>query len=227
MLCDGIEYQINDYINEINEKIKKIEDNFIDLLDENNYDCCSNCENNLNEYFCENCHKNLCQNCYHFHEGHKIESLKEYKVKYNDLVFKIRNILRSYIIPIKEEENIGDEKNLDNKKENKDNNDILLIYDIISFDYNNYFHYKNIEQILSYCLENYSMVQKSNNYNGKGKIIFYNGNYYIGQFKNGLRNGKGTEYYKNGNIKYEGDFIDGIREGNGKYIYENGSYYIG
>ena len=51
--------------------------------------------------------------------------------------------------------------------------------------------------------------------------------YYIGQFKNGLRNGKGKYYYSNGNIKYEGDYINGKAEGNGKYIWKNGEYYIG
>ena len=54
-----------------------------------------------------------------------------------------------------------------------------------------------------------------------------NGEYYIGEFKNGLSNGKGTQYYSNGKIKYEGDFINHKYEGNGKYIYENGKYYIG
>ena len=34
-------------------------------------------------------------------------------------------------------------------------------------------------------------------------------------------------YYSNGNIKYEGDWINHKREGNGKYIYKNGNYYIG
>ena len=47
------------------------------------------------------------------------------------------------------------------------------------------------------------------------------GNYYIGQWKNGLRNGKGIEYYANGNIKYDGDWINDKREGNGKYYYKN------
>ena len=47
------------------------------------------------------------------------------------------------------------------------------------------------------------------------------------KYKNGLRNGKGTEYYSNGKIKYEGDYINDKREGNGKYIYENGEYYLG
>ena len=39
-------------------------------------------------------------------------------------------------------------------------------------------------------------------------IFLKNGYYYIGQFKDDLKNGKGIEYYKNGNIKYEGDFIN-------------------
>ena len=34
-----------------------------------------------------------------------------------------------------------------------------------------------------------------------------NGEYYEGQWKNGLMHGKGIEYYKNGDIKYEGYYI--------------------
>ena len=44
---------------------------------------------------------------------------------------------------------------------------------------------------------------------GNGKYIWENGNYYIGQWKNSLRNGKGTMYYSNGKIKHEGDWING------------------
>ena len=43
---------------------------------------------------------------------------------------------------------------------------------------------------------------------GNGKYIWENGEYYIGQFKNDLRNEKGTYYYSNGKIKYEGDWIN-------------------
>ena len=67
----------------------------------------------------------------------------------------------------------------------------------------------------------------SNLTNEKDKIEYENGEYYIGEFKNGLKNGKGILYYKNGNIKYDGYFIDDKFEGNGKYIYEDGKYYIG
>ena len=33
-------------------------------------------------------------------------------------------------------------------------------------------------------------------------------------------------YYSNGNIQYEGDWINDKREGNGKGIWETGEYYI-
>ena len=40
-------------------------------------------------------------------------------------------------------------------------------------------------------------------------------------------NGKGIYYYSNGNIKYEGDWVNDDLEGYGKYICEDGEYYIG
>ena len=48
------------------------------------------------------------------------------------------------------------------------------------------------------------------------------GKYYIGQWKNGLRNGKGTMYYSNGTIKYEGDWVNDKEEGKGIDFYKNG-----
>jgi len=182
MTCDGIEYKIIDYINLINEKIKKIKDindNSNDILDDNNYDICGLCKYNLNEYFCENCNKNICNNCYKNcnEEKHKIQSLEKIKDEFKTNVFIIRNIFNRCIIPIKKEENKIDKKNLDIKEEFKENIDILLIYDIISLNYNNYFHYKNAKNILSYCWENYLSFLKQNNYEGKGKILFYDGRY--------------------------------------------------
>ena len=70
---------------------------------------------------------------------------------------------------------------------------------------------------------------KLNNINKQGEISRYqydDGDYYIGPLLNGLPNGKGKIYYKNGNIHYEGDMINGKREGYGKENYDNG-YYIG
>ena len=61
----------------------------------------------------------------------------------------------------------------------------------------------------------------------KGKYIWEDGKYYLGEFKNNKPNGKGIKYYKNGKIMYEGSFINGKYDGIGKYIYKEGHYFIG
>ena len=149
------------------------------------------------------------------------------EVEFKNIAIFIRINLPVYIIPIKEE-NIINENKPNIEEENIENYDILLIYDIISLDYNNYFHFQNVNNILSYYFDNYSnSLDLDYNFEGKGKRMFPDGGYYIGQFKNTLANGKGIQYNKNGNIIYEGDFVNGKAEGKGKWIYENGSYYIG
>ncbi len=45
-------------------------------------------------------------------------------------------------------------------------------------------------------------------FEGKGKFIYEDGKYYIGQWSDDLLNGKGTLYYTNGKIENEGNFID-------------------
>jgi len=67
-------------------------------------------------------------------------------------------------------------------------------------------------------------------YNGKyinGRYIYDDGQYYVGEYKNNIPNGKGIKYNKNGIKLYEGDFINGKFEGYGKYIWEDGLKYIG
>lgn len=49
---------------------------------------------------------------------------------------------------------------------------------------------------------------------------------YVGNFKNGLINGKGTLYFSNGN-KYSGDFKNQYRDGDGVLNYANGDVYKG
>ena len=50
-------------------------------------------------------------------------------------------------------------------------------------------------------------------------------NKYIGQLLKGTNiiDGKGIEYYENGNKKYEGDFKEGKPNGKGIEYYENGN----
>ena len=56
----------------------------------------------------------------------------------------------------------------------------------------------------------------------KAKTINYaNDDQYLGEIKNGLRNGKGKMTYSNGNI-YSGDWIDDVFHGKGTYLKPNG-----
>ena len=60
---------------------------------------------------------------------------------------------------------------------------------------------------------------------GKGYFHEYysNGNLkFEGNYLNGQRNGKGKEYYKNGRVKFYGEYIDGRRHGSGIKYHYNG-----
>jgi hypothetical protein len=59
-------------------------------------------------------------------------------------------------------------------------------------------------------------------YQGKGTMLFKNGAFLTGDWKNGKLNGKGCNLTVNGNI-YMGPFSDGKREGKGNLIYSDNS----
>ena len=62
--------------------------------------------------------------------------------------------------------------------------------------------------------------------NGKGTYYFDNGDKYVGDFRDGDREGEGIYYYKNGD-KYEGHFKKNRKDGKGTYFYANGDKYVG
>ena len=53
-----------------------------------------------------------------------------------------------------------------------------------------------------------------------------NGDYYIGEFKDGEKNGNGKLVWQDGEV-YEGEFVDGLRSGNGTQLYASGAKYKG
>ena len=57
--------------------------------------------------------------------------------------------------------------------------------------------------------------------------MLFKDHYYIGEFKNGLKNGKGVTFWNNGDPLYEGDYVNDKPEGFGKGYIDNGDYYIG
>ena len=269
MKYDGQETSITSYLKQLKYYIEKMKDpnnNEIDLMDDYKYESCD-C-GKPNKFFCEDCKKNICDKCkdtcYYSNNHIKFRNLEDIKNSIKLKIDNIKKILSSYIRLIKKEEGklnieIKDDDNnkiinnsLENKEKEDNNYDIFLIFIIISTDYNNYFHYKNIEGFENYCKINYfknlyvklgefknkKFINLNETYTGPfikannlefiyrygqnldkgdwinaeseiyGKYIFENGEYYEGKFKNDLRNGQGILYYKNGNIKYEGEFIN-------------------
>lgn len=72
----------------------------------------------------------------------------------------------------------------------------------------------------------YKGADKNKNPHGKGTEYFRNGDVYTGQFHNGKKNGKGVYEKKNYSI-YEGNFKDGRSEDRGKVFYANGNVFEG
>ncbi|CAI2384134.1 unnamed protein product [Moneuplotes crassus] len=62
---------------------------------------------------------------------------------------------------------------------------------------------------------------------GIAKILYSNGEYFSGEVtQGGLKNGKGTYYYSNGD-RYDGQFLNDKRIGNSRLIFDDKSEYIG
>lgn len=62
--------------------------------------------------------------------------------------------------------------------------------------------------------------------NCKGTLTFSNGDKYVGEFRDGKRNGQGTLTFGKGG-RYVGEFRDGTFNGQGALMYPSGSKYVG
>jgi hypothetical protein len=54
-----------------------------------------------------------------------------------------------------------------------------------------------------------------------GTFAFASGNRYVGEFRNGLRNGQGTFTFVNGDM-FVGEYKNGLRHGQGTLTFANG-----
>jgi eukaryotic-like serine/threonine-protein kinase len=77
--------------------------------------------------------------------------------------------------------------------------------------------------------EYYGDLNNKGDLNGKGTMVFNNGNRYDGEFKNGLRNGCGKFSYGEGySVKYYiGEYVNDKYHGLGKIKWKDGSEYRG
>ena len=64
-------------------------------------------------------------------------------------------------------------------------------------------------------------------YHGKGVITYPNGDKYVGEWKDGLRNGQGTIFFNEGNTKYVGEWKDDKFNVQGTITFVDGSKYVG
>ena len=62
--------------------------------------------------------------------------------------------------------------------------------------------------------------------NCQGTATYANGDKYVGEFKDGKRNGQGTYTLASGD-KYVGEYKDGKRNGQGTYTFADGDKYVG
>ncbi|MDC1369137.1 caspase family protein [Cyclobacteriaceae bacterium] len=65
-----------------------------------------------------------------------------------------------------------------------------------------------------------------NCYDGFGKIVYDNGQEYVGEFKNGVSHGYGQTWF-NGGAVYIGEYNNGERHGFGVFDWKNGNRFIG
>ena len=72
----------------------------------------------------------------------------------------------------------------------------------------------------------YSGAFRNGMFNGKGRLVFANGNSYDGQFVNGFIDGFGRFNYYSGH-QYSGDFKKNVKEGRGKMTFANNDVYQG
>jgi hypothetical protein len=62
---------------------------------------------------------------------------------------------------------------------------------------------------------------------GPGRLEWANGDYYEGDFRNGLRHGRGVMVEQTGKRRYEGTWVLSQKDGKGVEVFANGDKYIG
>lgn len=62
---------------------------------------------------------------------------------------------------------------------------------------------------------------------GNGRTTYANKDVYVGEFKKGHRDGKGTYRWAYFGMQYKGEYVEGLRHGKGTMWYTNGVIYDG
>jgi len=240
-------------------KSKHDKNHIIRKYDDKNYICKKHNES-FNKY-CKVCKENICIICENDHNNHNIIDFGKMIPKKDELIkgmedlqleidkFKnkieiIKEIFNRIINMMKKYYEINSNiiNNYDISKRNytqllnlnniKNNNENLIkeLNNVINDDFDEIFKF-SIDKYYNENGEKYIGEMKDGMKNGKG-ILFYNKNdaykriRYEGYFKNDKFEGKGIMYYKD-NERYVGDFKNDKFEGKGIMYYKDGDRYEG
>ena len=188
---------------------------------------------------CNKCNKDICIYCEEEHNDHETLDFRTILIDKKELVNTNENLkivldkFKNKINTIKE---IFDKMVIILDDYYKINNDIINNYNINKRNYNILKTLNNLK------IDNEKVIKDLTNVINSDNILdlyefsfnnFYNNNgeRYIGEFKKGLKDGKGILFYdkndENNRKKYEGDFKNDKREGKGIMYWNNGNRYEG
>ena len=201
--------------------------------EDKNYICKKHNESYIQ--YCEKCEENLCFICEKEHDNHDIYYLGEIFISKDELEKSIKNlkiVIDKFKFKVKVMKEVLDKMANILDIYYKINNDIARNYNINKRNY--------IKLINLNCLKdnNNKIIKDLTNAINSDKIYeysiaqFYNdyGQKYIGEIKNGIKEGKGVLYFNkkdNREFKrYEGEFKDDTFNGNGLFFRNNDSIYI-
>ena len=215
--------------------------------DDKNYHCKKHKDAFI--FFCKDCQMNLCFLCKNEHNNHNIVDLgsifpnKEELLKSMKSLEKLINKFKNDIEVIK---NIFGKVLNDIKKYYSICNNIVNNYDNDKRNYYKYFNLNEIKRSNNNIINDLNKIINEKKLNCKFNyindiyckiitinktIILENGDKYIGEVVNNLKNGKGTLYFNQNNgcvkNKYEGDWKDDVKEGKGILYWNDGTRYDG
>ena len=186
--------------------------------------------------YCKTCDEDICFICEDDHVGDEIDDLNEMLDNKNEFII-INQDLKETIEKFKCKINIM--KEILNRMIN-----MLEIYYSININFINSYSFNKIncfklQNFITLKTYNEILIQKLDKAIKEDKVYefscrnFYNdnGEKYIGEMKNGVKDGKGILYFNKNNLheekSYEGDFKDDNEEGKGIVIWNNGNRYEG
>ena len=204
--------------------------------DDKNYLCKKH--NDVFNKYCKTCNENICIVCENDHDNHDILDLSKILIKKNDfnkIMEELRQSIDKYKSKIKIIKEIFDKVINILDMYYKINNDIFNHYSINKRNYYNLlnvYNLKNNNEILIKDINNIINIDNISEIYNYTFNNFYNenGEKYIGELKNGIKDGKGILFFNKNNKKerkYEGDFKNDKKEGKGIYYWNDGHKYEG